>query len=64
MSFGPSASWYDPSEPPPPCCQAYEDGEYEEGTHDPQACIDGQAEDAAEARAERQREDEQDRDWL
>jgi hypothetical protein len=49
----PPASWYQPPEPPGPCCREGED----EPDHDVQACLDGQAEDAAEARAERERED-------
>jgi hypothetical protein len=53
MSFGPSDRYYDPPDPPPPCCAAGEDDE----NHDVQACMDEQAEDAAEAKAERLRED-------
>jgi hypothetical protein len=44
MIFRMPDSYYDPPEPPDP-------------EHDVQACMDAQAEDAAEARAERQRED-------
>ena len=60
MTFGPSDRWYDPPEPPEPCCAEYED----DPDHDWRACMDDQAEAAAEARAERQREDLMfDRDW-
>jgi hypothetical protein len=52
MTFGPSDRYYDPPDPPEPCCD-----ERYEPDHDYQACMDGQAEDAAEARAERERED-------
>ncbi len=64
--WNPPATWYDPPEPTI-CCYLAEDEE----DHDVQACMDVQAEDAAEARAERQREEERDsryeyelaRDW-
>lgn len=62
---GPPASWYDPPEPPLPCCRAYEDGDAGDD-HDPEACIAEQAEAAAEARAERMRDEAMfnDRCWL
>ena len=50
----PPMSWYDPPEPPLPCCREGEDDE----DHDVQACLDEQAEAAAEAKAERMREDD------
>lgn len=54
MTFGPSDRWYEPPDvDDEPCCAEGEDDE----THDRQACLDRQAEDAAEARAERDRED-------
>jgi hypothetical protein len=56
MTFGPSDRWYDPPEPPGPCCALGED----DPDHDVQQCLDDQAEDAAEAKAERQREDAKD----
>lgn len=65
MTFGPSDRYYDPPDPPEPCCNLYED----DPNHDYQACMDEQAEAAAEAKAERMREDrmEDERDptgWL
>ena len=56
--FGPSDRYYDPPDPPEPCCSLAEDED-----HDVQACRADQAEAAAEAKAERQREDAMDRDW-
>ncbi len=53
MSFGPSDSYYDPPEPPLPCCELGDD----DPDHDQQACMADQAEDAAETRADRQREE-------
>jgi hypothetical protein len=53
MTFGPSDRYYDPPDPPEPCCADGEDDE----SHDWQACMDEQAEAAAEAQAERLRED-------
>lgn len=59
MSYlGPSDRYYDPPEPPLPCCSLAEDDE----EHDAEACLAEQAEAAAEAKAERQREDAMDRD--
>jgi hypothetical protein len=46
-------SYWDPPEPPEPCCAAGEDDE----DHDVEQCLADQAEAAAEAKAERQRED-------
>ena len=57
MSYGPPASWYEPPEPVL-CCALAED----EPDHDTDACMADQAEAAAEARAERQREDRMWRD--
>ncbi len=54
MTFGPSDRYYDPPEPPLPCCSLGED----DPDHDVQACMDTQAEDNANAEAERQREQE------
>lgn len=54
--FGPSDRWYEPPEPPLPCCR---EGEDDPG-HDAEACRADQAEAAAEVRAERQREVERD----
>lgn len=51
--FGPSDRYYDPPETLP-CCREGED----DPDHDVQTCLDEQAEAAAEAKAERQREDE------
>jgi hypothetical protein len=58
MIFRMPDSYYDPPESPDPCCHEGdpEDRDYNP-EHDVQACMDAQAEDAAEARAERQRED-------
>lgn len=53
MNWNPPASGYQPPDPPEDCCHLYEEDE----NHDVQACLDAQAEDAAEARAERDRED-------
>jgi hypothetical protein len=53
MSFGPSDRYYDPPDPPEPCCREGED----DPDHDQEACLADQAEAAAEAKAERQRED-------
>lgn len=58
MTFGPSDRWYEPPEPVI-CCALAED----EDGHDPEACMADQAEAAAEARAERAREDQWLRDW-
>ena len=59
--FGPSDSYYDPPEPPQPCCTLGED----DPEHDVAQCFADQAEAAAEDRAERQREEEMfDRDDL
>lgn len=52
MTFGPSDRWYEPPEPKI-CCSLAEDDE----DHDIEQCLADQAEAAAEARAERQRED-------
>lgn len=57
--WNPPQSYYDPPEPPDPCCSEYED----DPDHDFEACMADQAEDAAERRAERQRELEQE-GWL
>ena len=57
MTFGPSDRYYDPPEPPGPCCRLGEDDD----DHDVQACLDEQAEAAAEEKAERMREAE--KDW-
>jgi uncharacterized protein HemX len=51
--------YYDPPDPPDPCCAEGEDDE----SHDVQACLDDQAEAAAEAKAERMREDRMDAEW-
>ncbi len=51
--LGPLDSWYQPPEPPGPCCALAEDDE----NHDVQSCLDGQAEAAAEDKAERQRDE-------
>lgn len=51
--FGPSDRYYDAPEPPLPCCTEGEDNP----DHDVWACLAEQAEDAAEAKAERVRED-------
>jgi hypothetical protein len=59
MTFGPSDRYYDPPDPPDPCCAEGEDDE----SHDVQACLDDQAEAAAEAKAERMREDRMDAEW-
>ena len=48
----PSPGWYEPPEPKV-CCSLAEDDE----DHDVEACLADSAEAAAEARAERQRED-------
>jgi hypothetical protein len=50
--FGPSASYYEPPEPRI-CCSLAED----DPDHDTEVCWDDQAEAAAEAKAERMRED-------
>jgi hypothetical protein len=50
---GPPQSWYDPPEPVI-CCNDCED----DPAHDRETCLADQAEAAAEARAERTREDE------
>ncbi len=50
--FDPPQSWYEPPEPPEPCCAEGED----EPEHDTVACMAEQAEAAAEARAA-------DREW-
>jgi hypothetical protein len=60
VTFGPSDRWYEPPEPPGPCCTEGED----DPDHDVQACLDEQAEAAAEAKAERQREDREDALWI
>lgn len=56
MIFGgdgtPPASWYDPPEPRICCALAEDDPD-----HDREACWEEQAEAAAEAKAERMRED-------
>lgn len=58
-AFGPSDRYYDPPDPPGPCCREGED----DPDHDAQACLDEQAEAAAEDRADRMRdEDRDDRD--
>ncbi len=49
---GPSDRYYDPPDPVI-CCSLCED----DPDHDPEACLAEQAEAAAEAKAERQRED-------
>ena len=59
MSYGPSASWYEPPEPVL-CCALAEDEPL--NTHDTDACMADQAEAAAEAHAEREREDRMWRD--
>jgi hypothetical protein len=51
--FGPSDRYYDPPEPPEPCCFLGED----DPDHDIQACLAEQAEAAAEDRADRARHD-------
>jgi hypothetical protein len=53
VTFGPSDRWYEPPEPPEPCCALAED----DPDHDVEQCLADGAEAAAEARAERQRED-------
>ena len=53
-------SWYDPPEPPGPCCSEGEDDD----DHDVEACLSDQAEAAAEAKAERRREDMMDERWF
>jgi len=55
----PPASWYDPPEPPGPCCALGED----DPDHDVQACLAEQAEAAAEDRADRMRDEAMFRDW-
>ncbi len=50
--FDPPQSWYEPPEPPEPCCAEGED----DHEHDSVACMAEQAEAAAEARAA-------DREW-
>ena len=53
MTFGPSDRWYEPPDVDDrPCCAAGED----DPNYDRQQCLDDQAEDAAEAKAERDRE--------
>lgn len=54
MRFGPSDRWYEPPEPREPCCSRAED----EDDHDVQACLDEQAEAAAELKYEALRERE------
>lgn len=51
MTFGPSDRYYDPPDPPEPCCALGED----DPDHDSQACMAEQAEAAAEAKAEARR---------
>ena len=51
--FGPPDSWYEPPEPVI-CCSECED----DPDHDVEACLADQAEEAAERRAEAQRERE------
>jgi hypothetical protein len=58
VNWNPPASWYEPPEPVI-CCALAED---EEG-HDSEACMAESAEAAAEAKAERQREEAMLRDW-
>jgi len=53
-------SYYDPPEPPDPCCSEYED----DPDHDWEDCMATQAEDAAEAKAERIREDMMDAEYF
>lgn len=58
MTFGPYFGGYDhrlqPPDPPEPCCALAED----DPDHDVQACLAEQAEAAAEAKADRQRDEE------
>lgn len=46
--LGPSDSWYDPPEPPLPCCAEAEDGDPD---HDSEACLAEQAEARAATRS-------------
>lgn len=59
MIFGPSDRYYDPPDPPGPCCAAGEDDE----DHDVQACLADQTEAAAEDRADRLRDERREEDW-
>ena len=56
--FNPPASWYEPPEPVI-CCSLAED----DPDHDVQACMDEQAESAAEAKADRIRDDDREARW-
>lgn len=51
MTFGPSDRYYDPPDPPEPCCTLAED----DPDHDVQACMADQA--AAEAKADTRRDE-------
>ena len=53
MSFGPSDKYFDPPDPPDPCCEMADGDDW----HDSAACLAAQAEDAAEVRADREREE-------